>query len=96
MIGISLLALAQVADIASTRAVLARPGFGEANPLVFELMQRFGRRWWLPKLAIAAGIVAGAWALAGPDIADRIALGGALVTAAAVAWNVRILIRRRR
>ena len=53
LVALAILAALQVADIRTTRAVLARGGV-EKNPVVAWLMERFGPLWWAPKLAVAA------------------------------------------
>lgn len=50
-----ILMLAVIADIVTTERGL-KAGASEANPVARELMSRFGRLWYVPKL-ITAGVV---------------------------------------
>jgi len=49
---ISAFALLQFADVMTTNHVLAKPGFGEANPIEALTMAHLGAAWWLPKLML--------------------------------------------
>lgn len=74
-----LLMLLQVLDVVSTNRVLRRGG-REFNPFVLWIMQRLGRAWWLPKLALAAVPLAFAVVYADPRIdAALTAIGAAYV-----------------
>src|SRR2546422_157475 len=53
-----ILVTAQVADVLTTRVVLAAfPRATEANPLIAAAQTHFGPAWWLPKLAVASALV---------------------------------------
>lgn len=51
-------ALAQIADIITTRKVLAQGG-RELNPVIAFFMDKFGKNWWVAKMLI--GIAAAAY-----------------------------------
>lgn len=54
-------ALAQIADVLTTRRLLDQGG-RELNPVVAFFMGRMGRQWWIAKIAIAwAGAAALHW-----------------------------------
>jgi Domain of unknown function (DUF5658) len=53
-----ILIAAQVADVVTTRAVLASsPRAVEANPFMAAAQAQLGQAWWLPKLAVAGMLV---------------------------------------
>ena len=59
-VALIILGLLQVCDVLSTIRVLEAGGY-EQNPVVANLMDRFGRLWWLPKIVLAAGAAALIW-----------------------------------
>jgi len=76
----------QVADVVTTIGALDRPGVREANPVIRWLMDRLGRAWWAPKIALAAAVTYGLWAA---DAGVALALVGA-VYAVIVAQNYKL------
>lgn len=83
-------AAAQFWDVLSTnRALGARDGLYEANPLVRLHMDAFGDFWWLPKLLIAALCVVLAVRIRRPSTrAALLTVGVAAAYLAAVAHNL--------
>ncbi len=82
---VSLLMLLQVLDVVSTNRVLSRGG-REFNPIIVWIMQRMGRAWWMPKLAVASVPSGFAVAYANPRI-DAVLAGIALAYTVVVANN---------
>lgn len=80
------LAAAQVADLWTTNAFLARGG-GEANPAMAYLQQTLGGAWAVPKLAVALAII---WVFSKAHTKRHMVLVTIGVTIASLApiWNL--------
>ena len=75
-------ALAQIADVITTRQALRRPGVVEGNPVVLALMDRLGGWWVVAKLALTGAAVAVLWWADLPWV-----ILGVAVAVAVVAWG---------
>ena len=68
-------AVLQIIDVITTNGALNN-GAIEANPIVKKSMDTFGKVWWVPKLAVAAGALYASYVFPSASVAVGLAAVG--------------------